>query len=66
MSSSLSGVTMASTSSPGSKMVSPRGITTCSERTTAQIVAFRGTSMSLIARSIAGESSASVTSTSRA
>ena len=50
----------------GLEDVSPRGITTCSSRTTATIVASRGTSRSLIAWSMTGESSASVTSTSRA
>ena len=45
-SSSDSGVTIASTSSPASKIESPRGITTCSARTIATMVALRGTSRS--------------------
>ncbi len=57
-SSSESGVTIASTSSPASKIESPRGITTCSLRTIATIVASRGTSRSLSAWSMAGESAA--------
>ena len=53
-SSSDSGVTIASTSSPASKTESPRGITTCSSRTMATMVALRGTSTSRSARSMTG------------